>query len=106
MLNLNEVQFETRMRNPFDGGALLPESVTTRNSRYDFRERAVREIAGGGGLWWPVTVTCVVGTFAGESWTVERDAIHVSPDGLTVDGIGLRTTRIATVNGYPVSIWE
>lgn len=88
------------MRDPFAPGALLPETITTRNSRYDIREHALHI-----GLAGAVTVTCVVGTFAGESWTVDRDRVRLTRNGLVVAS-HIHTSSVTSVNGYPVSAWK
>lgn len=97
------------MRDPFAAGALVPDRITTvSGSTYTFTEHALCV-----GEPHYVTVTCLAreksndrSPTAGMSWMVERDDIHLTRGGLFVDGIGLRTTAIETVNDYPVSTWS
>lgn len=85
-------------RNPFARGALLPAVVETRNSLYTVTEHAVMV-----DLPPTVTVSCIKGTFEGESWNLPASEVTLTR-AFFIAG-QLRTTAPVKVNGYPVETW-
>jgi len=85
-------------RDPFAGGALVPAVVETRNSTYTVREHALRVDCPA-----MVTVACVRGTFAGQSWRVPVSTVALTRRAFVAGP--LRTTAPVSVNGWPVDTW-